>query len=212
MATTTRGAMCCGSTAVDSMARRRASAASMTICTFARSMRVVGAWRGRSTTTFGSSSGEVRAGRTMCSAWYEADDWPSVAGMVFGRSGCGPCIPSSKSSTESFRGFTGDDAGTTMPMGGVLCTGIADAIGGCEGGPTPGSVDTCSEAATGAGVGSVGAMPRIAPGVDGSVSCSLVVIPAPGVPLFVLPPIGARHQGADETVVRGASTRRAACV
>jgi hypothetical protein len=105
-----------------------------------------------------------------------------------GRSGCGPCIPSSKSSTESFRGFTGDDAGTVMPIGGVrggIRTGIADAMGGCEGGPIPGSVDTRADAAMGVGVGSVGARPRIAPGVDGSVSWSLVVIRAPQAALLL---------------------------
>jgi thioredoxin 1/putative thioredoxin len=90
------------------------------------------------------------------------------------------------------------DAGTTIPIGGVgircvdptpgapgiaaipgACSGRVAAMGGREGGPTPGSVDTWVDAAMGDGVGSVGASPRIASGVDGSVSWSLVVIPAP---------------------------------
>jgi thioredoxin 1/putative thioredoxin len=87
------------------------------------------------------------------------------------------------------------DAGTTIPIGGVWIrcvvptagapgiaampgafSGSVGAIGGRDGGPTPGSVDTWVDAAIGDGVGSVGARPRIASGVDGSVSWSLVVI------------------------------------
>src|ERR1700722_14183757 len=89
-ATRTRGAISCdgagtgrgrGSTMV-SGGRRRASTWSMTPCSIARSSLVVRACGARSTTTDGSSSGEVRAGRTSCSAWYAAEASPSVMGVV----------------------------------------------------------------------------------------------------------------------------------
>src|ERR1700722_11753996 len=137
----------------------------MTPCSIARSSLVVLVCGARSTTTDGSSSGDVVAGRTSCSAWYDADASPSVMGVVLGRSGWGPAMPSSRTSTESFLGLTRDDAGTAMPIGGVRFTSVAAAVTGFDGGPTPGSVETCAMA--GVGVGSVGARADRAPGVDG---------------------------------------------